>query len=113
VAANTGKSCVAPVKALLASALAAGDLRVNPAAGYIKPAAVRAGRGTREITPDGNSADAWVSWHTFRHTNATLLLNARWNANQVLVGLGHTSPGFTLATYVHLLADDLPDLPTE
>jgi len=27
----------------------------------------------------------------------------------VQVWLGHHSPAFTLATYVHLLADDLPD----
>jgi len=31
------------------------------------------------------------------------------NAKQVQMWLGHHSPGFTLATYVHLLADDLPD----
>ena len=31
------------------------------------------------------------------------------NAKQVQVWLGHHSPAFTLATYVHLLADDLPD----
>ena len=29
------------------------------------------------------------------------------NAKQVQVWLGHHSPAFTLATYVHLLADDL------
>jgi hypothetical protein len=35
----------------------------------------------------------------------------RWglNAKQVQVWLGHHSPAFTLATYVHLLPDDLPD----
>ena len=32
------------------------------------------------------------------------------NAKQVQVWLGHHSPAFTLATYVHLLADDLPDV---
>jgi hypothetical protein len=25
--------------------------------------------------------------------------------------LGHTDPGFTLRTYVHLLAEDLPEVP--
>jgi hypothetical protein len=30
------------------------------------------------------------------------------NAKQVQVWLGHHSPAFTLATYVHLLRDDLP-----
>jgi hypothetical protein len=31
------------------------------------------------------------------------------NAKQVQMGLGHHSPAFRLATYVHLLPDDLPD----
>jgi len=31
------------------------------------------------------------------------------NASQVQLWLGHHSPAFTLATYVHLLPDDLPD----
>jgi integrase len=31
------------------------------------------------------------------------------NAKQVQVWLGHHSPAFTLATYIHVLPDDLPD----
>jgi hypothetical protein len=31
------------------------------------------------------------------------------NAKQAQMWLGHHSPAFTLATYVHLLPDDLPD----
>ena len=31
------------------------------------------------------------------------------NAKQVQMWLGHHSPAFTLATYVHLVTDDLPD----
>ena len=31
------------------------------------------------------------------------------NAKQVQMWLGHHSPAFTLATYVHLLPADLPD----
>ena len=31
------------------------------------------------------------------------------NAKQTQVWLGHHSPAFTLATYVHILPDDLPD----
>ena len=31
------------------------------------------------------------------------------NAKQVQMWLGHHSPAFTLATYVHLLPDDLPE----
>jgi len=31
------------------------------------------------------------------------------NAKQAQMWLGHHPPAFTLATYVHLLPDDLPD----
>jgi hypothetical protein len=31
------------------------------------------------------------------------------NAKQVQAWLGHHSPAFTLATYVHLMPDDAPD----
>jgi integrase len=79
----------------------------------LKPAAVRAGLGTWLITPKGKRAETWVGHHTFRHTNATLLFRHGWNAKQVQVWLGHHSPAFTLSTYVHLLADDLPELPAE
>jgi integrase len=68
----------------------------NVAARVLKPAARRAG------VP-------WAGFHTFRHTCATMLFRHGLNAKQVQVWLGHHSPAFTLATYVHLLADDLPD----
>jgi len=51
----------------------------------------------------------WVGFHTFRHTCATMLFRHGLNAKQVQMWLGHHSPAFTLATYVHLLPDDLPD----
>jgi integrase len=51
----------------------------------------------------------WVGFHTFRHTCATTLFRRGLNAKQVQVWLGHHSPAFTLATYVHYLDDDLPD----
>jgi integrase len=50
----------------------------------------------------------WVGLHTLRHTCATVLFKRGLNAKQVQVWLGHHSPAFTLATYVHLLSDDLP-----
>lgn len=62
----------------------------------MKPAAKRAG------VP-------WATLHTFRHTCATMLFRHGLNAKQVQAWLGHHSPAFTLSTYVHLLADDLPD----
>jgi integrase len=62
----------------------------------IKPAAVAAG------VP-------WASAHTLRHTCASRLFKAGWNAKQVQMMLGHHSPAFTLSTYVHLIPDDLPE----
>jgi integrase len=67
----------------------------NLMAAVLKPAAKRAGV-------------SWTTFHTLRHTCATMLFNAGLNAKQVQIWLGHHSPAFTLATYVHLLADDLP-----
>ena len=68
----------------------------NVAARILKPAANRAG------VP-------WAGFHTFRHTCATILFRHGLNGKQVQMWLGHHSPAFTLATYVHLLPDDLPD----
>lgn len=49
----------------------------------------------------------WASFHTFRHTCASLLFQRGANAVQVQRWLGHHSVAFTLATYVHLLPDEL------
>jgi integrase len=51
----------------------------------------------------------WVAFHTLRHTCATMLFRNGLNAKQVQMWLGHHSPAFTLAVYIHLLPDDLPD----
>ena len=50
----------------------------------------------------------WAGFHTLRHTCATRLFRMGWNAKQVQLMLGHHSPAFTLATYVHVMADELP-----
>jgi integrase len=68
----------------------------NLASRVLKPAARRVGI-------------PWASFHTFRHTAASAFFRAGWNAKQVQFVLGHYSPAFTLATYVHLIPDDLPD----
>lgn len=68
----------------------------NVSCRVLKPAAQRAGVG-------------WVTFHTFRHTCATILFRRGWNAVQVQRWLGHHSPSFTLASYVHLLPEDLPE----
>jgi len=51
----------------------------------------------------------WAGLHTLRHTAATLLFKSGWNAVQVQKFMGHHSPAFTLAVYVHLLPEDLPE----
>jgi integrase len=49
----------------------------------------------------------WAGFHTLRHTCASRLFAEGRNAVQVQRWLGHSDPGFTLRTYVHLLNDDL------
>jgi integrase len=49
----------------------------------------------------------WVGFHTFRHTCASMLFAEGRNAVQVQRWLGHHSPSFTLATYVHLMDGDI------
>jgi integrase len=51
----------------------------------------------------------WVSFHTFRHTCASILFAAGKTPKQVRVWLGHADPAFTLRVYVHLLDDGLGD----
>jgi integrase len=51
----------------------------------------------------------WASFHTLRHTCATVLFRNGLDAKQVQIWLGHHSPAFTLAVYVHLDVADLPD----
>jgi integrase len=51
----------------------------------------------------------WAGLKTLRHTCASILFRRGYNAKQVQVWLGHHSAAFTLATYVHLLPDDLPE----
>jgi integrase len=50
-----------------------------------------------------------VSFHTFRHTCASMLFEAGRNVKQVSEWLGHTDPSFTLRTYVHLMDEGVGD----
>lgn len=52
---------------------------------------------------DEESAPFKVTFHTFRHTCASLLFENGRNIKQVQEWLGHADPGFTLRTYVHLM----------
>jgi hypothetical protein len=44
-----------------------------------------------------------ITFHTFRHTCASVLFESGKNIRQVAAWLGHADPAFTLRTYVHLL----------
>jgi integrase len=48
----------------------------------------------------------WVTFHTFRHTCASLLFAEGKSPKQVQIWLGHTDPAFTMRTYIHLIDDD-------
>jgi integrase len=53
---------------------------------------------------NGDEAEPFpVTFHTFRHTCASLLFDDGRNIKQVQEWLGHADPGFTLRTYVHLM----------
>jgi integrase len=49
----------------------------------------------------------WASFHTFRHTCASMLFEHGKNIRQVATWLGHSDPAFTLRTYVHLMDNGL------
>lgn len=58
----------------------------------------------RVLGPAMEEIDAsWASFHTLRHTCASLLFSRGANAVQVQRWLGHHSAAFTLARYIHLL----------
>jgi integrase len=64
----------------------------------------------RVFVPAAKAAGVpWATFHTLRHTCATTLFRHGLNAKQVQGWLGHHAASFTMDTYVHLLADDLPD----
>jgi len=72
----------------------------------LKPAAKAV--GLTKVREDGETV-AWVSFHTFRHTCASLLFENGRNVKQVQEWLGHADPSFTLRTYVHLLDEGVGD----
>lgn len=70
------------------------------------PATQAAGLG--ECADEGEWR-TWVTFHTFRHTCASLLFDAGRNVKQVQEWLGHSDPSFTLRTYVHLMDEGVGD----
>jgi integrase len=70
----------------------------------LSPTAIDLGHVVEVAGPDGRPRSrSTVSFHTFRHTCASMLFEDGRNVKQVAEWLGHTDPGFTLRTYVHLL----------
>jgi integrase len=51
----------------------------------------------------------WVSFHTFRHTCASMLIESGKNIRQVAGWLGHADPSLSLRVYAHLIDDGLGD----
>lgn len=79
----------------------------------LTPAAIAAGFKTEEVRP-GKGGEVvkvrpTVTFHTFRHTCASLLFDDGRNIKQVQEWLGHADPGFTLRTYVHLMDAGIGD----
>lgn len=65
---------------------------------------------TDGLEPAGERAKVpFVTFHTFRHTCASLLFAHDKNVKEVQEWLGHADPGFTLRTYVHLLDEGIGD----
>jgi integrase len=52
----------------------------------------------------------WVSFHSLRHTFASMCFRNGCNAKQVQLLLGHHAASFTLDTYIHAMPEDLPRL---
>jgi integrase len=77
----------------------------------LMPAAVDVGMYVEIPTDDPEKPHkrSTVSFHTFRHTCASLLFDQGRNVKQVQEWLGHADPGFTLRTYVHLIDDGVGD----
>jgi integrase len=70
----------------------------------LAPAAIAVGLSEEVEGEDGKPrTKSAISFHTFRHTCASLLFEAGKDVKQVQEWLGHGDPGFTLRTYVHLL----------
>lgn len=69
----------------------------------LAPAAIEAGFKVEVVVKGKKKARSAVSFHTFRHTCASLLFEEGRNVKQVQAWLGHADPGFTLKTYIHLM----------
>lgn len=73
----------------------------------LAPAAIAAGFKIEADVNGERRIRSAVSFHTFRHTCASLLFQAGRNVKQVQAWLGHADPGFTLSTYIHLMDEGM------
>jgi len=74
----------------------------------LAPAAISLGHFVEIEGSDGEPRKrSTVSFHTFRHTCASMLFDAGRNVKQVSTWLGHADPSFTLRTYIHLIDEGL------
>jgi integrase len=69
----------------------------------------RANVANRVLRPASEAVGIDATFHTFRHTCASLLFDSGKNVRQVCEWLGHADPAFTLRTYVHLLDGGVGD----
>lgn len=64
----------------------------------------------RVLVPGRDAAGLpWVTFHSFRHTCASLLFEAGRDVKQVAAWLGHSDPAFTLRRYIHLMDEGVGD----
>jgi integrase len=80
--------------------------RIGPPKPLTREAAYRAVKAAA-----GRAGVPWAGLKTLRHICASILFRQGANAKEVQGWLGHHSAAFTLATYVHLLPDDLAEPP--
>lgn len=89
-------------------------IRGKVAERVLAPAAIGAGFKSEEPVEDKDGKEktkvrATVTFHAFRHTCASLLLDNGRNIKQVQEWLGHADPGVTLRTFVHLMDEGIGD----
>lgn len=76
----------------------------------LKPAALSVGVAVEVADQGGRKRTrSTVSFHTLRHTCASMLFAAGRNVKQVSEWLGHADPSFTLRTYIHVMDEGVGD----
>jgi integrase len=100
-----------PKSPVFASSVGTTLIRGKVAERVLNPSAIGVGMYEEVPTGEGDKTRKrpTVSFHTFRHTCASLLFAEGRNVKQVQEWLGHADPAFTLRTYVHLMDDGVGD----